>query len=71
MFNHINIPVQFRYAQALWVQTKACQRDTVPYFYDRCIGILYMHYHINMITYDTALLDQSVALVGESQSTNE
>ena len=30
---------------------------TMPYSYDRQIGIFYMHYHIYTITYGTAIVD--------------
>ena len=35
--------------QAIKGQTEACYQDTMPYSYEEQLGILYMHYHIDMI----------------------
>ena len=47
--SYINVPVQ--HMRAIQGQTEACLQDTMPYSYDRLLGIFYMHYYTDTITH--------------------
>ena len=61
--NHINIHVQ--HMQAIQGQTEACSWDMMPYFYNRQLGLFYIHYHIDMITVAWSLMNQSAVFAKE------
>ena len=46
---HVNVSVW--HLQAIYAQMEACKWETMPYSYDRQLGIVNMHHHINMITH--------------------